>query len=209
VLPPRFSACFIWILPSFQVRGCQNKSRVQYCVELFTVGQSYHTSPRTSILALLFAAATSFSSNKSAECGNYSSNESYLVRAMRTLRWLVLQWVQNSSGERKRGLDQGGNDRSQILKSVELEAQTVTETAKMRVRVHCMGVCWRSCGWMANDRLFCVCKFLFLCMRSNLLCSVGCVGANACAHLNHESCPVSRVHVRLIVWIAYPHYMIV
>ncbi len=117
----------------FRYDDAKNKSRVQYCVELFTVGQSYRDSPRTSMLALLFAAVTSLNSVKSAADKNL--NEWSVVWAVRMSRRLVMQWVQTSCGEGERGVKNVGknDDRNEVLKSVEREAQTVAETAKMRV----------------------------------------------------------------------------
>ena len=133
LLPSMYLLIDVGVATLFRYDDAKNKSRVQYCVELFTVGQTYHNSPRTSILALLFAAATSLSSYKLAECDNL--NESYAVRVVRTSRRLVLQWVQKSCGEEQWGVKQGcqNGSRDEIFKSVEREAQTVAETAKMRV----------------------------------------------------------------------------
>ena len=113
----------------------KNKSRVQYCVELYSLGQAYRESPRTSILALLFAAATVLGSSKSAETVNLK--ESTVVRFVRILRDRLVQWAQ-PSGEGREGELLGSTSeekRNEIIASMKREAQIVAETATMRVRV--------------------------------------------------------------------------
>ncbi len=115
----------------------KNKSRVQYCVELYSVGQAYRDSPRTSILSLLFAAVTVLSSSNSAESVNLK--ELTVVRVIRMLRDRLVQWAHPTCGERG-GLGMLGNTReekrNEIIESMKREAQIVAEAATMRVRVY-------------------------------------------------------------------------